>query len=717
VVPKHVSLSIVDLLYVGWQGEYKLPALVSLEYDSFVAVLKGISDYSKKFGSIFSDDWKFFVNLETLGGFLPSVAIEDFRSDIEDWVTGDVVHKSFDGKDWTEKCFLDDLATGMREFFDRSMVNVISADRNHVSLDEFCADPSLWAGSGSSQVKTDVAIRIGGEELKIRKNKWKTAAGLTSADVRSLVLDRTPQLNKAIQKRERGKVRAVINADDSTYLQMTYISLWLEKAMQGSNLSTLYMSREQVVDMWLSLSKTLGRNVRVPLDQSHFDWQQNKDMIAAFMDTVESLVSTALHSKDMLLVLDALRAKLARGNVQLGNDLIAISKGVMSGWRWTALMDTVFNYGEFHCAKQLCTRLGIPIRVESLIAQGDDDQVSVHSKHEALALVGAYAAMNFEINASKFFIAKDRDEYLRQVVVKGEVSGYPARGIGSIFWRNPVSRDPPAGLLRAREQITTWNTLIGRGCVAERVLRFMRMDICNANGLSGTQYEALLLTPASAGGLGLGITGRLALDEGTTIDEGVIVKARGIPRVPDGLQPSGWERRDELASWRGNLSTVKTSVKIREGEVKKVEINGGFRKRGYGSARAIPMSARNADDIPALYSEGMLKHAISSRDWKWIRDIWLDQSLVATSEHIQQKCGRRVWIDWLQGKLPFSVPVVLGYSQLFVSETHDKYANDYWSRLVTGSRRVNSRVVLWAAIEAEFETRLETIQTPIRLGG
>lgn len=690
--------------------------------DQLRAILKPLSDYAKKFGSLFSEHWPFYVNIATVGGYLQPTQIEDFVDEVRQWVGGSVVHKSWaPNVGWSEELFLADLRTGLVDFFS-DLPSRSSADARAPSLDEFVREPGFWAGSGASQIVYDARVVVGSESLKLRKNKWRSALGLSPATIRSMLLTRSPQHNKAIQKVEREKVRAVINADDASYLQMSFISLWLEAALANSTKSTLYMDKTQLADFWTDSAKEVRSGVNVPLDQSHFDWQQNSKMINLFLDVVEEVVRFAPHAEEYESVLGALRFKLNHGSVKVGSASIRIEKGVMSGWRWTALMDTAFNWAEMFAVRQLLMRMGRPTTVLGLNAQGDDDMVKVRHEGDALALIAGYAMLNFDINPSKFFISRTRDEYLRQVIRPGSVHGYPARAITSILWRNPVSSDPPAGIDRAREQLSSWNLLLARGCDRTAVLRLMQMDITRANGLSISDYTELLSTPASLGGLGFGVAGKLRLESGHLVDEGVLVGTHPGITLPDNA-PHWWDYDDALAMFRSNVKTVKRSQTLVEGKINNVELR-NYRlllmraentyAHGYGG---LPLAAYPSPGISVTYGMSMLEKAIRQRDWQWIRTVWLDSSLLPVSDRIERSGGRRVWVDWLLGKLPYSVPVVEGLSSLIVSRWYDMYAKAAWSAVVGKGAGFTYARMLDSAVLAEYQCRFMVQSLPVRIGG
>jgi hypothetical protein len=709
-------------------------------------MLKEVSDVFKKYGDLLTPHWKMFVNWDTLGGYVKTKAITDFVGDLEDWATGDVIHSMPDGDEMSETKFLDCLEEGMWEFVVQAP-NVERANEFALNLEEYSRYPGNWATPGATQVKDSVLYNVTSRDevgnkitktYKPRGSKWRSALALHPSQVRRILTqqDRAQlrQKNTAVQKQETGKLRAVVSADDATYLRMDFISQWLEVALKGHPLSTLFMSTSQTVDMWENLARKTEQKdtVKIPLDQSHFDWQQNKRMIARFISVVRRFIETAASPKlkeDLLMVLRSLEIALVEeeGSIVVGTGsqkvYIPIQKGVMSGWRWTALMDTVFNWGELHCARTLVKETGMSDPVISAIAQGDDDQVECPSYGHASALVEAYAIMNFEVNPGKFFVDIRRDEFLRQVPVPGLVSGYLIRGITAVLWRNPISRDPPAGLLRLSEQLKAWNLLLGRGGRPDTVEKLMLLDMTQGNGLSKEEVISLLRTPATVGGLGyVGPDTQkwVKVSPGTMTRDGKLV-----PNTVRGLDV-------ELSEWKGlgakwsdskmyselanNLELSKAPTVVEEGRIEEVEILKPHPWLARPTGGGIPVSARGRHDLPTTLSSFMLEEAIRNRDWNWIRDSWIDPSLRAVSDRIESNGGRRVWVDWLTGKLPIKLPTIPGWSDLKPSVIYNLMINSVWTRLV-GMAKFDMTKVRRYFLTAELSIRGVLRGSDVRLGG
>lgn len=647
----------------------------------FGAWLKGVSESAKKGGRFVHPQWRWLVNLELLGGYHPRQDIDSFTSDIQDWVTGDVIH-TFPGKSESE--WLTTLRHGMDDFW---AVADAPVPRFTLTMHDWIHDPGRWAGPGATHERGTVTV----EGKKLPRSKWTTALtsdldGLVERVLRPVGQDKF-QHAKAIQKQELGKVRAIIGSDDITYLRMAYISHWLEPQLKRHPNTTLFYEKDQFVDMWKRLQP--DGTVRVPLDQTHFDWQQNKRMLGVFFDSLDSLCQARGAPPDVIQCLQLLRGSIVdlKSFVEVGRRLIKVDKGVLSGWRWTALMDTVFNWAVMYCARQLVKkRIGYDPVIEC-IAQGDDDAVRVRSWDCAVHLVKAFQDMNFEINPSKFFVAKDRDEYLRQVAERKGVYGYPARAIPAILWRNPTTTDPVRGILRLAEVATSWSTLIGRGASNAKNL-FLR-DLAGAGRMSKEDADAVARTPRSLGGLGA-FAPEMPFRGFST---GRVLDRKSLDRSnAPAILASLWGMPEAAQRWSSNVVAA-PGRDVEFGEVKEVVLPKMLvMVLALFLKPEVEIVPHFREDLPLTARGDILRALAEEREWEKMESYLMPGSAVF-GKRVASRGGRRVWVSWMLQDLPFSTPAAMGMSPVLVSQVFESLHKQAWLFLVSRSKFTLTDVV------------------------
>jgi hypothetical protein len=272
--------------------------------------------------------------------------------------------------------------------------------------------------------------------------------------------------------------------------------------------------------------KKIGDWVCVPLDQKGFERQTSFAMLKAVLrvirkrlspDDEESIEVLALIEKKML------NAKLLfkhEGKVYINME--DITNGLSSGWKWTALFNTLINLGEFlTCASGLGWRVGVDYT--NLCALGDDTRVWVRSFQHASKMLDWYEAAKIEINRKVAIVSKTCDEFLRKVTQRhkdgtSSFRGYANRMCAAICYRNPKSTDP-ASLLPALETAAqNWLDLASRCSEREssdNILNTAMCDdlvkICLAYGLKMPDSN-FVHTSVIEGGLGV-----TPLVSGTTV--------------------------------------------------------------------------------------------------------------------------------------------------------------------------------------------------------
>jgi hypothetical protein len=457
-------------------------------------------------------------------------------------------------------------------------------------------------------------------------------------------------------------------------------------------------------------------------------------MIASAFDILEEfVVRTCTRDdvvEDLLLVISTLKRSLTEISafLEVEHHLILIEKGILSGWRWTAFLDTLMNWAEMYCARQMVTGTGALDPVISLVAQGDDDQVTLRNMNSAAALWAAYDIMNFDVNPTKFFISRTRDEYLRQVIERFVVSGYPARGITSILWRNPASSDPPEGLLRADETLKAWNTLLGRGLDYDKCVTQLVRDIGAGNGLTKAETLILLSTPKTFGGLGFFdaapyVEGgnvyvpALKLDKGQgTVVTDIIGELKGLtPTVTAFDAVTTVTDSQQRAAVVDMLTLPRAKVVVRSGSVTVVQRDFPLiytQSAPYSGTTAF----RWAKHWPKLLHDEVLHNLIDAGDYETIfNELCLPEDIPLV-KRLHKQMSRNVFIDFLFGKLDPPVATLPGYSELHASVVSKTVASSQLGHIFLSTNVTRGKVDR-CFLTIESLTREALAMEEIRLGG
>jgi len=624
--------------------------------------LLAISNHAKKLGNTLSRNWKYYVNWELLSGYRARQPITTFTQEVRDWVSGDKKHTILG----SEALFLQTFREGVKECFSfREQL------REQKSIDNFLSEFFTAPVSGGFYAKKKYQTLMGGGKMKNKKN----IVGMTLSldQLKQMLLDGTPQVAKTIQKQEPGKVRAVINSNYELYLKMSYFYTFLEQVFKNHPYLTLFQDEKYQLRMKEKMAAaTADDTVKVPIDQSHFDFQQNMCMHHIVLDELQDLFKEILPNKEWEPVFEALRSEMTSGSVRNGDEQIPFEKGVLSGWKWTAMLDSIYNYAEIYCARKIVkSQIGYD-PVLFLQCMGDDDALTTRNYAEAILIVEAMTSMDFEVNPKKFFMSTDRDEYLRQVYTDKNVSGYPIRALNSVLYRKPTSADKPAGSDRLSEQLNSWLLLTSRGMDKEKITNHMIRDMSRGNNIKKKDIIIWLETPAVLGGAGLyNWSIRYKTEFEANVDERESVRfnniATHITKILTENNISHNSLRDRL------LGTTSTRILITTSAVNKVyfyNIKNNFKT-------VMPVAPILTDKVDKFIFD------LSLLQKETRLDLLKDPRNQAVIDNIERKGSKRLMSDWLNNKLPLKLPPSFDYGRRFISSFYKDTFSALWSSFLS----------------------------------
>ena len=191
-------------------------------------------------------------------------------------------------------------------------------------------------------------------------------------------------------------------------------------------------------------------------------------------------------------------------SVEWGDNVEEWRNGLPSGWRRTAVLDTILNVCSFRfIVKIVESRLGRHFYVANLDAQGDDVIFTATDLEALRLIIDTYKKLGYEVHPLKTYVSRRRAEFLRRSYEHFGVIGYTARTVHGLRFKNPIQSDPITRGERIYSVLGQWHLamLRGRG-TADRIAEMFLEDI-RAQKLSTTKAAAFCLTPNCLGGAGV----------------------------------------------------------------------------------------------------------------------------------------------------------------------------------------------------------------------
>ena len=290
-----------------------------------------------------------------------------------------------------------------------------------------------------------------GKRGKTRGNKYAYLAQTKPRDVLGDLVSTRPPVDRIFIKPDENqlKKRWIIAGDVSVYLKMEYLAA--ERVFRGLPSPLVRSGRLALEDAAERIRLVGERTASVPLDQTGFDHQITVEMVLTAIRVMREFYTDARALEIFDLLLEQLPKTVLSYKKRTGTVFERRWRnGLLSGWRWTGVLNTVINLAEFEVVR---TQLGPWDKVVFYSAMGDDDDVFASDLATCvqIALLYRHNLGPEALNLKKFFISRTTSEYLRKITAPGRTVGYPARLLNSILWRKPQSEPQNNGGVRLEQ--------------------------------------------------------------------------------------------------------------------------------------------------------------------------------------------------------------------------------------------------------------------------
>ena len=240
------------------------------------------------------------------------------------------------------------------------------------------------------------------------------------------------------------------------HLRESWVFQGAETAVARLVRTPLRAGRDRLVDWDDAMERVRQGHVCTPVDLRSFDHLPSSLVVDRAQELLAFLCGPPNEDPDWesswCPILEWVRSVSFR--VPGVEEVIHYKKGVASGWRCTAALDTLLSAA---LVKGLCslTRIDPPGFVRS---QGDDVEAIWEREGDARTFVEALGRLGVA-NPSKGWVSTSRSELLRVVTTEGSRSAYPLRPLAALLqplpWVGGV-HDPLA-------RVDGWSSLAARG--------------------------------------------------------------------------------------------------------------------------------------------------------------------------------------------------------------------------------------------------------------
>lgn len=650
IVPDEIRQVILDTI----------APLVKTKHTAAQAIkyLSQVSGYYKRYPAA---DRMFVVDLATLFGTTPKFDDPDARlkDEVEKWV----------GERKTGP-----LTEVYLPIFRREAHNTITGMAREPPADLPLFDKSIlrqrwiWGSSGSATNTPDWLRRRVKEQDEIYDNKWGLTLLLSDDELEDMALKSHESTPRAFAKPDEVvKFRAIISTDLPLHIKMSIVGKWLENVLNLDSVTDLYAGSgwmaKKVIE-WDSLTEQ--GFLPLSLDESGFDQHELVEYIEAVLEAILTVIKRYARpgERDFLIqIMELIQKDIFPKFVEIGHTGVFVRylNGVLSGWAWTALLDTLINIVQIRAVTKLGQNLNLDVYNVSPSAKGDDALLWTKNEQQAANIIGLYNAIGKEVNPKKFNWATSA-EFLRNLYfpkARRSLFGYPARIVRALSFRHP-GRRPPNPVERIEQTINNWklfarraNGLLKLAGIKEKVaVKFAVDDVSRMTNVGRNKIFDWMEWIAALGG--------------TWVDEG---QTQGRKIVAKHIRNKSNSRGISLRSdwYRGKLETlfppdtkIKGNVtfeKVVRPKLKYVVPITNFRGLKYKSEYFKGQNPNLAADVEAAFrskhkkygGEGSVRESVLNA----ARTVLTPQSYLQV-KGVLHRLSVRLALDWLGGKLSFS---------------------------------------------------------------
>lgn len=432
------------------------------------------------------------VELSTLVGFYFSDTNNvDWLAEAEDAVVHPEVQKNLIRHDEYTTTFQQEADILFNEVKLSTVNNNIGSSRDWVNSFYF---PT----TGSSNQRAKIMLSFNGEDedfkVKLTKAQWNYV--LERDYIYELGLSHDKPVYSCIKKEEIGKVRLVSQADDTTYLTALYTFEKLNFCYKQWYPIFVGGSDQDEINLYSNMLKlSASGHYFLPFDSQNHDHQIRTSDILTCADLIVRLCHINSFYDPYI---DQYYNRASGGELVFDLDgqsgSVPVKTGLLSGRIDTTYQGSVFELLMTRRAKRLISAQPV---LEAI--RGDDYVAAFQDLRAAIEMRVALAYIGLVGRDSKFRITRN-PEFLRKMVTKDRVVGYPTRSLISVFFSKPWSSgsNVPLSWLKSGSEalLTTSRRLLFS---FDEYLAIFKILF---SGLSKSIRNAACLSPV-LGGLGL----------------------------------------------------------------------------------------------------------------------------------------------------------------------------------------------------------------------
>jgi hypothetical protein len=376
------------------------------------------------------------------------------------------------------------------------------------SFEDFVSFRDGWAMPGASVQGTAKKVQVVGSDgsrksLRV-KDKWFALSHLDDDEIVRRCWGKEKTIVRPFVKQdEPAACRTVQCYDTWSIIRTSFIEQGLGDLNGKGQWTSIGLGSEDRQKMRRRLLYHAG-DWKLCTDQSGFDVHQNIEWVKYVARALFARIGKRNPSMRRLIAKEL--ESLDNVFLEFEGREMEWKNGVLSGYKFTALFDSILNRAETRWVLEKMRREDIKMETY----QGDDAIVVLSGWICKSEVAEVYRQLGLEVHSEKTWVTRGNTEYLHEVYLRNRVVGFPARAFRAIAWKKPLSNlmEAEVGWDKLKALLGVMRMAVRRGLkVNDMVRRILR----NYGLVLGDKFREWWSTPYVFGGFGAGTWGRIGL--------------------------------------------------------------------------------------------------------------------------------------------------------------------------------------------------------------
>lgn len=326
---------------------------------------------------------------------------------------------------------------GLAQDFDEELLSSLTIREPRIRT-EYFSKPQAYCTPGAASKQKISGLHKGMKKM-IRCSKTQYFSSLTKDSFLEKIRPERIIGDRAFVnvKKEPMKMRLFINTGIDSHIAMTPLYHYIKDGLKQDQHVYATMSDNSKIRAFRMMKERIGQGVCFPADQSSFDQHIPLSVVKKTLVTVVKMIMAKdqdIERKQIITrYLDATLRVLDNTMVEYEGVSYKAEGGILSGWRLTALIDSLVNLYIWKKLEKMTN-----YKMENILVMGDDVTMNIMTEDNFDTILRTVLQesekLGIVISPSKNFLSTKHTTFLRTFVSPKGLFRYIARGVYSLIF-------------------------------------------------------------------------------------------------------------------------------------------------------------------------------------------------------------------------------------------------------------------------------------------